>query len=73
MGSIYFDRQKRLFVYTPKEGFIGADKFYYVVTDGRGGYDTAQVTIHVTKPDFSEDDFKLSEDWRFCQADTWKS
>lgn len=73
VGSIYFDRQKRLFVYTPKEGFIGADKFYYVVTDGRGGYDTAQVTIHVTKPDFSEDDFKLSEDWRFCQADTWKS
>ena len=49
IGKIYFDRDNRLFIYTPKEGFIGSDKFVYVVTDGRGGFDTANVTINVAK------------------------
>jgi len=33
--------------YTPNEGFVGADYFEYKVTDSRGGYDTAQVTVDV--------------------------
>lgn len=54
VGDIYFDRQNRLFVYTPKKGFIGPDKFTYTVTDGRGGYDTAVVTINVAKPEIDD-------------------
>jgi hypothetical protein len=33
--------------YTPKLGFAGADAFVYTVDDGRGGTDTAVVTITV--------------------------
>ena len=47
VGHVYFDRELRIIVYTPKKGFIGADKFEYVVTDGRGGQDKATVAIHV--------------------------
>jgi len=35
--------------YTPKKGFIGTDYFEYKITDGKGGYDTATVTINVVK------------------------
>ena len=34
-------------VYTPHENFNGADTFTYQITDGRGGLDTATVTINV--------------------------
>lgn len=35
--------------YTPDTGFIGTDSFVYTVTDGKGGYDTATVTVTVTE------------------------
>ncbi|PPR14995.1 MAG: putative metal-dependent hydrolase YcfH [Proteobacteria bacterium] len=57
IGDIYFDRQNRLFIYTPKAGFIGPDKFIYTVTDGRGGFDNATVTINVSKSEgFDEEE-----------------
>lgn len=49
VGDIYFDRDNRLFIYTPKLDFIGSDKFTYIVTDGRGGFDSAVVTINVSR------------------------
>lgn len=49
VGNVFFDRESRLVIYTPKRGFIGADKFKYVVTDGRGGQDKAVVTIFVAE------------------------
>ncbi|MFT7433781.1 MAG: TatD DNase family protein [Alphaproteobacteria bacterium] len=55
VGNIYFDRDHRLLIYTPKEGFIGSDKFIYTVTDGRGGFDTATVTINVAR-EYTEND-----------------
>jgi hypothetical protein len=33
--------------YTPVENFFGADSFLYVVTDGNGGVDTAEVNVTV--------------------------
>jgi hypothetical protein len=33
--------------YTPDPGFFGDDTFSYTVADGRGGFDSATVTIHV--------------------------
>jgi TatD DNase family protein len=54
VGDIYFDRQNRLFIYTPKPNFMGPDRFTYTVTDGRGGFDTALVTINVSKVEIDE-------------------
>jgi len=34
-------------VYTPDGGYVGPDSFTYTVTDGKGDYDTATVTIYV--------------------------
>jgi Domain of unknown function (DUF4347)/Bacterial Ig domain len=34
-------------VYTPNNGFMGADTFTYTITDGMGGFDTAPVTVAV--------------------------
>ena len=34
--------------YTPNTGFVGADSFTYIVSDGKGGTATATVTITVT-------------------------
>lgn len=36
--------------YTPPAGFSGSDRFSYTVSDGRGGTDTATVTITVNPP-----------------------
>ena len=33
--------------YTPRPGFDGPDSFSYRISDGRGGFDTAQVTVQV--------------------------
>ena len=33
--------------YSPLAGFVGYDEFSYTVTDGNGGYDTANVQIDV--------------------------
>ncbi len=37
------------FTYTPPNGFEGDDNFKYVISDGRGGVDTASVTIAVIR------------------------
>ncbi len=37
--------------FTPDPGFVGTTTFTYTITDGRGGYDTATVTINVCAPD----------------------
>ncbi len=39
------------FTYSPSSTFFGSDSFTYQVTDGKGGTDTANVTISVLKPD----------------------
>ncbi|MEU0559791.1 Ig-like domain-containing protein [Dactylosporangium sp. NPDC006015] len=36
-----------LLVYTPRDGFRGADSFTYTVGDGKGGHSTATVTVAV--------------------------
>lgn len=46
-GSVFWDKDNFRLVYTPYGDFTGADKFTYTITDGRGGTDTANVTIHV--------------------------
>lgn len=35
------------FLYRPEDGFVGTDTFEYVVSDGRGGTDTGNVTLIV--------------------------
>ena len=37
--------------YTPKPGFTGSDSFSYRISDGRGGTDSAEVTIKVSEPE----------------------
>ena len=39
------------FVYTPLNGYTGADYFSYVLTDSNGGTDTARVDVHVSAGD----------------------
>ena len=41
--------------YTPKAGFNGQDQFTYKVSDGKGGQDTATVTVSVTAPNRAPD------------------
>jgi hypothetical protein len=36
--------------YTPPAGFVGTDTYPLTVSDGEGGLDTGNLTIHVTKP-----------------------
>ena len=42
------DPSDDLFTYDPNDDFNGSDAFTYEISDGRGGLDTAQVTITVT-------------------------
>jgi len=45
--------------YTPNPGFVGSDSFTYTVADGKGGTDTATVSITVTEfnnPPVANDD-----------------
>ncbi|MEM6253280.1 MAG: Ig-like domain-containing protein, partial [Cyanobacteria bacterium P01_D01_bin.156] len=53
--------------YTPNVGFTGTETVTYVVSDGRGGTDTAQATINVAlntnqPPDAVNDSFTVDED-----------
>jgi large repetitive protein len=54
------------FTYTPQANFVGTDSFNYTVSDGRGGTDTATVTITVTAvnnpPDAINDGYTVAED-----------
>ncbi|TDW41726.1 CshA-type fibril repeat protein, partial [Roseinatronobacter bogoriensis subsp. barguzinensis] len=45
------------FTYTPNDGFSGTDTFTYKISDGKGGYGTAKVTITVDEdPHVADDD-----------------
>jgi hypothetical protein len=49
------------FTYTPNAGFLGTDTFQYLLSDGKGGTDLAQVTITVSgaanRPPIAVNDF----------------
>ena len=51
--------------YTPAANFAGDDSFNYTVSDGKGGVDTATVTIEVTAendaPEAVDDSYSLAE------------
>jgi hypothetical protein len=53
-------------IYTPDADFNGADTFSYTISDGRGGTDTATVTVSVTPvndaPDAADDSASTMED-----------
>ncbi|WP_413166581.1 Ig-like domain-containing protein [Capilliphycus salinus ALCB114379] len=46
-GTITRSASGRALVYTPAANFTGTDSFIYTVDDGKGGTDTATVTINV--------------------------
>ena len=52
--------------YTPKPGWTGVDAFTYTVFDGKGGFDTARVTVTVTagpnQPPVAKDDSKVTDE-----------
>jgi|688.fasta_scaffold00410_1 cyclophilin family peptidyl-prolyl cis-trans isomerase len=52
--------------YTPATGFVGTETFNYTLSDGRGGTDTASVTVTVRPavppPVVRDDTFSLQED-----------
>ncbi len=54
--------------YTPNANFNGTDKLTYQVTDGKGGIDTAEVTVRVTPandaPVAADDTATMAEDGR---------
>ncbi|MDI1298136.1 cadherin-like domain-containing protein [Methylotenera sp.] len=55
-------------VFTPNAGFAGAASFTYTISDGKGGYDTATVSINVqgnTPPHGVNDAMDGSEDTPF--------
>ena len=60
------------FTYTPNDGFSGTDTFTYKISDGKGGYGTAKVTItvgedpHVADDDNDGDDTDQTPDDEDC-------
>jgi hypothetical protein len=40
---------RQVLIYTPSSSFKGEDTFYYTISDGRGGIDTAMVTVRFGK------------------------
>ena len=47
MGGTVANNGFGYFTYTPLTGFVGTDSFTYSITDGKGGSDTATLTIEV--------------------------
>jgi hypothetical protein len=48
-GSVVKTADNR-FIFTPAPGFYGTTSFTYTIADGKGGFDTATVTITVSVP-----------------------
>ncbi len=53
-GTVALDDDGNV-VFTPEDGFTGEASFTYTVSDGRGGTDTASVTVTVEEADPHED------------------
>ncbi|MBN2147183.1 MAG: cadherin-like domain-containing protein, partial [Anaerolineales bacterium] len=50
-------------LYTPDPGYGGTDTFTYTITDGNGGYNTAQVTVIIPAAPIADDlSFSMPED-----------
>lgn len=50
-GSLEFDEELGVFTFTPSANFASSTTFEYTISDGRGGTDTAVVTISVAADD----------------------
>ena len=65
-GTLTFNGESGLFIYTPDENYHGPDEFTYEISDGNGGTDTATVliTVHPVNdaPVATDDAFSLDED-----------
>ncbi len=48
------------FTYTPETGYSGGDSFTFVVSDGRGGSDTASVAIAITPAPQPDDELAVA-------------
>ena len=46
-GTVAFDSQNNVVTFTPTSGYTGTASFAYTISDGRGGTDTAQVSLSV--------------------------
>ena len=46
-GSVAFNSQNNVVTFTPTSGYTGTASFTYTISDGRGGTDTAQVSLSV--------------------------
>ncbi|MBX3420123.1 MAG: tandem-95 repeat protein [Pirellulaceae bacterium] len=59
--------------YSPMTGFVGTETFTYTLSDGRGGTDTAQVTVlvkpNVPPPTARDDSFTVLEDSALAEHD----
>nr|WP_319005738.1 DUF4082 domain-containing protein [Pararhizobium sp. BT-229] len=49
-GSVTFNSQANTVTFTPTSGYSGPASFNYAISDGRGGTDTAQVSLNVSAP-----------------------
>ncbi|HUP58052.1 MAG TPA: Ig-like domain-containing protein [Bdellovibrionota bacterium] len=69
-GTVSIGAGSASVTYTPDPGYYGIDSFDYTVSDGRGGGDTASVTVKVMTP-FTWTGGGGNDDWR--TAGNWYS
>ena len=50
-GTVQFTPGSNSIIYTPAAGYVGTDSFLYRITDGKGGFATATVTVQDMRPD----------------------
>jgi uncharacterized protein YkwD len=48
-GRVTFVAHDSRIVYKPARGFVGRDRFRYEVTDGKGGFSSAAVIVHIRR------------------------